>query len=177
MLKFYLNKWNHSLSYGGIPTALEDIQLLLDQRLEAHDPWHLLSEEERHWQIRVEREQWGLLNPSTMGGEAGPSTVPMQSPALTEQAMMPTPQPLQIMPNVYPNSYVYPNPYMYPFFTPMSGWNVRPSASHFPMAPSQLMIYRPLSQERPHEAPSGSSTHFQSPSPYGIQAGYAHCRG
>ncbi|MBA0875777.1 hypothetical protein Goshw_006946 [Gossypium schwendimanii] len=29
-------RWNHSASYIGIPTALEDIRLLLDQRLEAH---------------------------------------------------------------------------------------------------------------------------------------------
>ncbi|MBA0757671.1 hypothetical protein Gotri_020752, partial [Gossypium trilobum] len=33
---FYLNRWNHSSSYEGIPTALEDIRLLLDQRLETH---------------------------------------------------------------------------------------------------------------------------------------------
>ncbi|MBA0628417.1 hypothetical protein Godav_023142, partial [Gossypium davidsonii] len=29
-------RWNHSPSYGGIPTALEDIRLLLDQQSEAH---------------------------------------------------------------------------------------------------------------------------------------------
>ncbi|KAK5771603.1 hypothetical protein PVK06_047828 [Gossypium arboreum] len=28
--------WNHSVNYVGIPTALEDIRLLLDQRLEVH---------------------------------------------------------------------------------------------------------------------------------------------
>ncbi|MBA0638006.1 hypothetical protein Godav_005139 [Gossypium davidsonii] len=39
MLKFYLNRWNHSASYRGIPTTLEDIRLLLDQRSEAHI-WH-----------------------------------------------------------------------------------------------------------------------------------------
>ncbi|MBA0748118.1 hypothetical protein Gogos_004970, partial [Gossypium gossypioides] len=31
--------WNHSASYVGIPTALEDIRLLLDQRSEAHTPY------------------------------------------------------------------------------------------------------------------------------------------
>ncbi|MBA0765700.1 hypothetical protein Gotri_014857, partial [Gossypium trilobum] len=33
------NKWNHSASYGGIPTALEDLRLLLDQQSEAHFQW------------------------------------------------------------------------------------------------------------------------------------------
>ncbi|MBA0783936.1 hypothetical protein Gotri_001573, partial [Gossypium trilobum] len=37
------------------------------------------------------------------------------------------------------------------------------------MTPTQPMIYRPSSLEGLHEAPSGSSFHYQSPSPYGIQ--------
>ncbi|MBA0796327.1 hypothetical protein Gohar_007104 [Gossypium harknessii] len=56
----------------------------------------------------------------------------------------------------------YPNPYMYPFSIPIQAWNVWLDASHFPMTPSQPIIYRPSSQEGPHEASSGSSTHFQS---------------
>ncbi|MFQ6660723.1 hypothetical protein Gotur_029132 [Gossypium turneri] len=35
----YREMWNHSTSYIRIPTALEDIRLLLDQRLEAHFQW------------------------------------------------------------------------------------------------------------------------------------------
>ncbi|MFQ6650021.1 hypothetical protein Gotur_022348 [Gossypium turneri] len=31
-----LIRWNHSASYVGIPTALEDIRLLLDQRSESY---------------------------------------------------------------------------------------------------------------------------------------------
>ncbi|MFQ6641608.1 hypothetical protein Gotur_014812 [Gossypium turneri] len=58
-----ITRWNHSASYVGIPTALEDIRLLLDQRSEAqvklvcvldYMPWfrihgqpYLLSEEQR----------------------------------------------------------------------------------------------------------------------------------
>ncbi|MFQ6631443.1 hypothetical protein Gotur_008869 [Gossypium turneri] len=34
MLKIYLIRWNHSASYVGISSALEDIRLLLDQRSE-----------------------------------------------------------------------------------------------------------------------------------------------
>ncbi|KAH1097595.1 hypothetical protein J1N35_014516 [Gossypium stocksii] len=39
MLKIYLIRWNHSAGYVGIPTALEDIQLLLDQQSEAQFQW------------------------------------------------------------------------------------------------------------------------------------------
>ncbi|MBA0761596.1 hypothetical protein Gotri_024222, partial [Gossypium trilobum] len=37
------------------------------------------------------------------------------------------------------------------------------------MTPTQPTIYRPLSPNGSHEAPLGSSSHYQSPSPYGIQ--------
>ncbi|MFQ6665065.1 hypothetical protein Gotur_031929 [Gossypium turneri] len=33
-----ITRWNHSTSYVGIPTALEDIRLLLDQLSEAQVP-------------------------------------------------------------------------------------------------------------------------------------------
>ncbi|MFQ6627549.1 hypothetical protein Gotur_004767 [Gossypium turneri] len=69
---------------------------------ERHSRWihgkpYLLSEEERRRQIYAKRERRGPLNPRTRGGEAGLSTAPTQSSAPTEQATMPTPQPLQIM--------------------------------------------------------------------------------
>ncbi|MFQ6625540.1 hypothetical protein Gotur_005034 [Gossypium turneri] len=34
-----ITRWNHLASYIGIPTALKDIRLLLDQRLEAQFQW------------------------------------------------------------------------------------------------------------------------------------------
>ncbi|MBA0632239.1 hypothetical protein Godav_001026 [Gossypium davidsonii] len=37
------------------------------------------------------------------------------------------------------------------------------------MTPTQPTIYRPSSQEGSHEELSGSSSHFQSPSPYRTQ--------
>ncbi|KAH1082577.1 hypothetical protein J1N35_022338 [Gossypium stocksii] len=51
----------------------------------------LLSKEERHQQIRIKREQQGSLNPLIRVGEVGTSTMPTQSPASVEQAMMPIP--------------------------------------------------------------------------------------
>ncbi|KAK5811346.1 hypothetical protein PVK06_026675 [Gossypium arboreum] len=34
-----IKRWNYATSYAGIPTALEDIRLLLDQRLKMHFQW------------------------------------------------------------------------------------------------------------------------------------------
>ncbi|MBA0666159.1 hypothetical protein Goklo_002606 [Gossypium klotzschianum] len=51
--------------------------------------------------------------------------MPTQSSSPTPQAMMPTPQPLQIMLGAYPSPYMYPNPYMFPFLSPMPGWITR----------------------------------------------------
>ncbi|MBA0783181.1 hypothetical protein Gotri_000941, partial [Gossypium trilobum] len=51
----------------------------------------------------------------------------------------------------------------------MPGWNVCLGAYSFPMTLTQPTIYRSSSQEGSHEAPSGSSSHFQSPSPFEIQ--------
>ncbi|MFQ6650390.1 hypothetical protein Gotur_022119 [Gossypium turneri] len=34
-----ITRWNHSASYVGIPTSLDDIRLLLDQQSEAHTPY------------------------------------------------------------------------------------------------------------------------------------------
>ncbi|KAK5826447.1 hypothetical protein PVK06_021366 [Gossypium arboreum] len=96
---------------------------------------------------------------------AGPSIVPTQSPGPTLQPTTPISQPFQIMPDAYPSPYIYLNPYMFPFSSPMAGWNAWPGSSPFLISPSQQLTYRPLS----HEAPLGSSSFYQSPSPYGIQ--------
>ncbi|MBA0749341.1 hypothetical protein Gogos_003285, partial [Gossypium gossypioides] len=50
-----------------------------------HSKPYLLSEEQRRWQIRVEREQRGLLNLKRMDDDTGPSTVPTQSQGPTPQ--------------------------------------------------------------------------------------------
>ncbi|MFQ6662439.1 hypothetical protein Gotur_030279, partial [Gossypium turneri] len=53
--------------------------------------------------------------------------------------------------------------------SPMTGWNAWPGSSLFSITPSELPIYRPPLHERLHEGPSGSSSFYQSPSPYGFQ--------
>ncbi|MBA0864017.1 hypothetical protein Goshw_028743 [Gossypium schwendimanii] len=134
-----------------------------------HGKQYLLSEDPRHRQIRVEMERRDPLNPMRRNDGTGPSTALTQSSGPTPQPMTPTPQPLQIMPGVYPSPYMYPNHYMFLFPSPMPGWNAWPHASHFPMTPTQPPIYKPSSPEGSYEAPSRSSSHYQSLSPYGIQ--------
>ncbi|KAK5838998.1 hypothetical protein PVK06_007751 [Gossypium arboreum] len=169
----YIEMWENRYDY--IPTKEPIIVPELACVLE-YMPWfrihgkpYLLSKEERRRKIRAQREQRGPLNPRRRDDDAGPSTAPTQSPSPTVQPTTPTSQPFQIKRGVYPSPYMYPNPYMFPFSSFMTCWNVWPSSSPFPITPSQLLIYRMPSHEGSHEAPSGSSSFYQSPSPYGIQ--------
>ncbi|MBA0673644.1 hypothetical protein Goklo_007346, partial [Gossypium klotzschianum] len=56
-----------------------------------HGKSYLLSEEQRHWQIHVESERRGLLNPKRMDDDTGPLTAPTQSQGPTPQSTTPTP--------------------------------------------------------------------------------------
>ncbi|KAH1082904.1 hypothetical protein J1N35_022665 [Gossypium stocksii] len=49
----------------------------------------------------------------------------------------------------------------------MASWNAWPGSSPFSIIPSGPPIYRLSSHEGSHEGPSGSSSVYQSPSPYG----------
>ncbi|KAK5772219.1 hypothetical protein PVK06_048498 [Gossypium arboreum] len=128
----------------------------------------------------------GPLNPRRRDDEAGSSTaptqslgsstVPIQSPGPltastqssgpTLQPITPTSQPFQIMLGVYPSPFMYPNLYMFPFSNPMTGSNAWPGSSLFSITLSGSLL---PSHEGSHEAPSGSSSFYQSPSPYEIQ--------
>ncbi|KAK5776301.1 hypothetical protein PVK06_044260 [Gossypium arboreum] len=130
-----------------------------------HGKPYLLSEEERRRQIRAQKKRRGPLNPRRRDDDAGPSIAPTQSSGPIVQPTTLTTQPFQIMPSAYPSPYMYPNPYMFPFPSPIAGWNPLPGSSLLPITPSQPLIYRPPSYEGSHEAPSGSSSFYQSPSP------------
>ncbi|KAK8282724.1 hypothetical protein V6Z12_D08G046600 [Gossypium hirsutum] len=144
-----------------------------------HGKPYLLSEEERQRQLCVQRERRGPLNPRRRDDDAGPSTAPTQSPdpttALTQspdptlQLTTLTAQPFQMMPGAYPSPFMYPNPYMFPFSSPMAGWSQWPGSSPFSITPSGSPIYRPLLHEGSYEGSSGSSSFYQSPSPYEFQ--------
>ncbi|MFQ6633307.1 hypothetical protein Gotur_010590 [Gossypium turneri] len=102
-------KWNHPASYARLPTALEDIRLLFDQRSEAQfewtpyedlairtvildeylqnpNGWHVkvplvnFATVEMHQSDRVLRERRGPLNPRRRDDGTGPSTRPKNSP-------------------------------------------------------------------------------------------------
>ncbi|KAG8485637.1 hypothetical protein CXB51_018873 [Gossypium anomalum] len=169
----YIKMWENRYDY--IPTR-EPIIVPELACIAEYMPWfrihskpYLLSEEERRRQIRAQRERRGPLNPRRRDDDAGPSTAPTQSTGPTVQRTTPTSQPFQIMPGAHPSPYMYPNPYMFPFPSPMAGWNPWPRSSPFPITPSQPSIYRSPSHQGSHEAPSGSSSFYQSLSPYEIQ--------
>ncbi|MBA0772402.1 hypothetical protein Gotri_007786, partial [Gossypium trilobum] len=98
----YIKMWENW--YDHIPTREPTIVLELACALD-YIPWfkihgkpYLLLEEQRRWQMRVEREQRGPLKPKRRDDDMGPSTVPTQSPSPTPQQTTLTLQPLQIMP-------------------------------------------------------------------------------
>ncbi|KAG8489568.1 hypothetical protein CXB51_017750 [Gossypium anomalum] len=157
----YIQMWEDRYDY--IPTQEPIIVPELACMLE-YMPWfrihgksYLLSEEERQRQLRVQRERHGPLNPRRRDDDAGSSTAPTQSPGpATGPTQSPGPpvqpststaQPLQMMP----------------------GWNSWPGSSPFSITPSGPLIYRQPSHEGLQEGPSGSSSFYQSPSPYGFQ--------
>ncbi|MFQ6641652.1 hypothetical protein Gotur_015100 [Gossypium turneri] len=128
-----------------------------------HGKPYLLSPEERQQQLRNQRERRGPLNPRRRDDDAGPPTMPRNSPSPSStpiestgpagvqtqspdpavQPMIPMQPPFQMMPGAFPSPFMYPNPYM----------------------PSGPPMYRPTK----HEGSSGSSSFYQSPPPYGFQ--------
>ncbi|MBA0753001.1 hypothetical protein Gogos_022277 [Gossypium gossypioides] len=52
---------------------------------------------------------------------------------------------------------------------PMAGWSQWPGSSSFSITSSGSLMYRPSSQEGSQERPSGSSSFYQTPSPYEFQ--------
>ncbi|MBA0875520.1 hypothetical protein Goshw_022572 [Gossypium schwendimanii] len=83
--------------------------------------------------------------------------------------MIPTTQPFPMMPGAYPSPFMYPNPYIFPFSSPMVGLSQWPGSSPFSVMPSGPLMYRSASHEGSQEGPSGSSSFYQSPKPYGFQ--------
>ncbi|MBA0653898.1 hypothetical protein Goklo_020998 [Gossypium klotzschianum] len=81
-----------------------------------------------------------------MDDGAGPSTVLTQLLGPTPQATTLTPQPLQIIPGVYPSPYMYPNSYMFLFPSPMPGGITRDTVrgAHLIFNPHRLMGFKHL---------------------------------
>ncbi|KAH1091300.1 hypothetical protein J1N35_018557 [Gossypium stocksii] len=175
-------RWNFSASYVGIPTALENIRLLLDQRLEAQFQW-IPYEDPTIWAVILDEffqiRTFGVLRihgKSYLLSEERRSrqirvemerwsplnlmrrddgTVPSTVPT---QSQGPTPQ-TDDTHTTTPSNYA----------SPMPGWNAWSNASPFSITPTQPTIYSPSSQEESHDALSGSPSHYQSLSPYRTQ--------
>ncbi|KAK5772956.1 hypothetical protein PVK06_049258 [Gossypium arboreum] len=91
--------WENRYNY--IPTRESIIVPELAYVLE-YMPWfrihgkpYLLSKEERRWQIRVQRERRGPLNPRRRDDDAGPSAALTQSPGLSTAPTQPPSPTLQ----------------------------------------------------------------------------------
>ncbi|PPR81843.1 hypothetical protein GOBAR_AA38873 [Gossypium barbadense] len=215
-----ITRWNRPATFARLPTSLEDIRLLLDQRSEAQTPYEdptiqaVIPDEyfqnRNGWYVKVslvnfatveihqsdrvlrkfrfrqpipvalkveQKERRGPLNPRRMDDDADPSTRPKNSPGPSSAPITssgpvttPTQSPNPIMmPGAYPNPFIYPNPYMFPFSSLMTGCSQWPGSFPFLTTPIGPPMYRPSSQEGSQEGPSGSSSFYQTPSPYGFQ--------
>ncbi|MFQ6661850.1 hypothetical protein Gotur_029865, partial [Gossypium turneri] len=83
--------------------------------------------------------------------------------------MIPMQPPFQMMSGAFPSPFMYPNSYMFSFSSPMAGWSQWPGSAQFPVTPSRPSMYRPATHKGSPEGPSGSSSFYQSPPPYGFQ--------
>ncbi|MFQ6641653.1 hypothetical protein Gotur_015100 [Gossypium turneri] len=109
-----------------------------------HGKPYLLSPEERQQQLRNQRERRGPLNPRRRDDDAGPPTMPRNSPSPSSTPIESTgPAGVQTQ---------SPDPAVQPMI---------PMQPPFQMMP----VYRPTK----HEGSSGSSSFYQSPPPYGFQ--------
>ncbi|MBA0634596.1 hypothetical protein Godav_021833 [Gossypium davidsonii] len=119
---------------------------------------YLLSKEERQRQLRVQRERRSPLNPRRRDDGAGPSTAPTQSLDLSTapiQSPSPATTPTQS-----------PGLTLEPTIPTAQSFQMMPCAYHSPFIGPPM--YRPPSHEGSHEGPSGSSSFYQSQSPYGF---------
>ncbi|KAH1047120.1 hypothetical protein J1N35_037904 [Gossypium stocksii] len=136
----YINMWNNQ--YDLLPTREHIIISKLACNLE-YMPWfrihgkpYLYGKEAKHRHPYTNRPRWGSLNLN--GGEAGPSSTPMQEPAPRVSAPMSTSPPVQYVPS-YSDTYL--NPYIFiqeqyiapHFFTfsPMLGWTISHPSPRF----------------------------------------------
>ncbi|KAH1122388.1 hypothetical protein J1N35_005548 [Gossypium stocksii] len=174
-----ITRWNHSASYVRIPTSLEDIWLLLDQRLEAQVPLVNYATMEMHQSDRVLRQsRFRQLIP--MAPEVFDEEHKVDLRQLYTEWSRYWSHYIEMWENrPISNAYTITRPNnsiddthittFLDYARPIASWNPWPSSSPFPITPNQPLIYRPPSYEGSHEALSGSSSFYQSQSPYEIQ--------
>ncbi|MBA0673728.1 hypothetical protein Goklo_029659, partial [Gossypium klotzschianum] len=157
---YYIKMWKDRYDYIPLREPIIVLELACVSEymswFRIHGKPYLLSTEERQWQLLVQRERRGPLNPRRRDDDAGlstrprqspdpslaptqspgPATAPTQSPDPVVQLTIPTAQPFQMMPGAYTSPFLYPNPYMFPFTSPMAGWSPWSGSSPFSITPS-----------------------------------------
>ncbi|KAG8483083.1 hypothetical protein CXB51_022051 [Gossypium anomalum] len=186
--------WNHSVSYVGIPTSLEDIQLLLDQRSKAEFQWtpyedptiRVVIPDEffqnpNFWHVKVplvnyatveihqsDRDPWQAIfivgrGEATTNSCLKGTTGPFKSKKKGRRH-----RPINDTHTIIrPNSSI--DDTHITAFSDYARLESMAGSSPFSITLSQPPIHRPPSHEGSHEAPSGSSSFYQSLSPYEIQ--------
>ncbi|KAG8479496.1 hypothetical protein CXB51_029297 [Gossypium anomalum] len=200
-----ITRWNHSASYVGIPTSLEDIRLLLNQRSKAEFQWTLYEDptiqavipdeflqNPNAWHVKVplvnyatlemhqsDRDPWQTI--FIVGrGEATTNSCPkgITGPFKSKKKGR-RHRPINSAHTITrPNSSTDDTLIIafLDYASPMAGWNPWAGSSSFPITPSQPQIYRPPLHEGSHEAPSGISSFYQSRSRYGKHLCHGRCK-
>ncbi|MBA0882062.1 hypothetical protein Goshw_014784 [Gossypium schwendimanii] len=128
---------------------------------------YLLSPEEKQRQLRIQIERRGLLNPRRNDDDAGPSTMPTNSPS-TSSAPIESTGPAGVQ-TQSPGPAVQPMILTQPPFQMMPGWSQWPGSALFFVTPSGPSMYRPMEHEGSQEGLSESSHFYQSLPTYGFQ--------
>ncbi|MFQ6660951.1 hypothetical protein Gotur_029279, partial [Gossypium turneri] len=175
-----VTRWNHPASYRGLPSELEDIRLLLEQRSEAEFQWtpyedptiRAVIPEEFLQNLNAWHAKVVLINYATVE--------PYQTDRVLRQ--FGCRQPIPADPEVFDDHHKinlrllgtdwtrYWSEYTEMWENrPMASWSQMPGSAPFPITSSGPPISRPAAQEGSQGGPSGSSPFYQSPPTYGFQ--------
>ncbi|MFQ6636420.1 hypothetical protein Gotur_014161, partial [Gossypium turneri] len=191
-----VTRWNHLASYRGLPSELEDIRLLLDQRSEAEFQWTLYED----LTIQAVIPEEFLQNPNAWHAKVVLINYATVEPHQTDRVLRQfgCRQPIPTDPEVFDDHHkidlrllacvpkympwfrIHGKPYLLTpeerqrqicvgRESPTVCWSQMPGSDPFPIMPSGPPISRPAVQEGSQGGPSVSSLFYQSPPTYGFQ--------
>ncbi|MBA0785297.1 hypothetical protein Gotri_028204 [Gossypium trilobum] len=168
MLKIYLIRWNHPASYAGLPSSLEDIRLILDQQSEAQFQWtpyedptiRAIIPDEYFQNPNAWHAKVALVNYTTVEMHQSDRVLRIHGKPYLLSAEERERQLRVQRPSNSTDTVTLPS---------SSTDDTHGTAFSDDARYSGPPMYRPESHEGSQEGPSGSSSFYQSPSPYGYQ--------